>query len=363
MRFALLLFCLSLAARAQVRLLGTISAADEKSLTLRTDKGESVLVMPNPGAKIQKVSPGERDLSKAQAIALSGAQVGDRVLVRGAAVEGGGVLADSVIVMTARDIATRHDAERQLWRDRGVFGVVEGVDGQQIKLRVRAAAETRTYLIAAGSATDFRRYAPDSVKFSDAVPSKITEIQKGDQLRALGEKDDAAGKVNAERIVFGSFRTVTGKIASVDGTAGVIEIEDLEKKTRLIIRTTADSQLKKFGMRPGGFPGGAPPAGPGGFRGPGGLRPGGPPDIANMLERMPPAKASELTPGDTVIVSSTRGAKPGELTAIMLVAGAEPLLNMLAATQTASQRARGDLSIGGGGMSDGGLSGMISMVP
>jgi hypothetical protein len=353
MRSLLVLLGLSLSLQAQVRLLGTVSAADEKSVTVRTDKGESVLVMPDEKAKIRKVAPGERDLSKAQAIALSDVKTGDRILVRGAAVEGGGVLADSLVLMTAREIEQKHDAERRLWRERGVFGVVEQVDGGQIKLRTRTGMETKTYTISTEGATDFRRYAPDSVKFSDAVASAIGEIRKGDQLRALGERDDAAAKVKAERIVFGSFRTVAGTIASVDAAAGVIEIRELERKTPLTIRTTADSQLKRFGMRPGG------PA-PGG---PGGLRPGGPPDFTAMLEHMPAVKPSDLTTGDTIIVSSTKGARQNELTAIMLVAGVEPILNMMAASQAAAQRRQGDLSIGSAGMGAGGLDGMISMVP
>jgi hypothetical protein len=82
---------------------------------------------------------------------------------------------------------------------------------------------------------------------------------------------------------------------------------------------------------PGGPPAGARPAG--GWNGQGG--PGGAPgggggrgnfDLQQMLERMPPMPLTELKAGDALIVSSTKGADPGSLTAITLVAGVEPFL-------------------------------------
>ena len=51
--------------------------------------------------------------------------------------------------------------------------------------------------------TTFRRYAPDSVKFSDAKPSSMSELKAGDQARVLGDKTGDA--VTAEVVVSGSF--------------------------------------------------------------------------------------------------------------------------------------------------------------
>ena len=41
---------------------------------------------------------------------------------------------------------------------------------------------------------------------------------------------------------------------------------------------------------------------------------------------MPPLSLSELKPGDAVIAVSTAGANPSEATAIVLLAGVEPIL-------------------------------------
>ena len=66
------------------------------------------------------------------------------------------------------------------------------------------------------------------------------------------------------------------------------------------------------------------------------MRGGRPGDMQQMLERMPAIKLEDLKPGDAIIVSSTEGADPTQVTAITLVAGVEPILS---ATPGGSQRA------------------------
>ncbi len=83
----------------------------------------------------------------------------------------------------------------------------------------------------------------------------------------------------------------------------------------------------------GGAPraGGAPPAGgTSGARAygePGGGPGGGPHDFQQMLEHTPALTLGELKPGDALIAVSTKGAKPSEVTAIILLAGVEPILS------------------------------------
>ena len=66
----------------------------------------------------------------------------------------------------------------------------------------------------------FRRYAPDSVKFADALPSSFAELKVGDQLRSLGNKDAAGTRVEAETIVFGSFVMAGGPVTAIDPRRG-----------------------------------------------------------------------------------------------------------------------------------------------
>ena len=60
---------------------------------------------------------------------------------------------------------------------------------------------------------------------------------------------------------------------------------------------------------------------------------GGGMNIQDMLERLPTTTLADVKVGDTIIVSSTKGADPTRVTAITLISGADTLLNMLAARQ------------------------------
>lgn len=60
---------------------------------------------------------------------------------------------------------------------------------------------------------------------------------------------------------------------------------------------------------------------------------GGGMNMADLLERVPTISLSELKVGDTIIMSSLQSSEPAQLTAISLVAGIEPLLQMMAARQ------------------------------
>ena len=73
-----------------------------------------------------------------------------------------------------------------------------------------------------------------------------------------------------------------------------------------------------------------------------------------MIERLPALKLDDLKPGDAIIVSSTEGADPSQVTAITLVAGVEPILT--AAPGGSSQRAAmlGSWNLDMGGAAAGG---------
>ena len=86
-------------------------------------------------------------------------------------------------------------------------------------------------------------------------------------------------------------------------------------------------------------------------------RPGGAPDFAQMIERMPTTQIDALKPGEAVVVSSTKGAKRDEVTAIMLLSNAEMLLRMASAQQSGRNGAQGGMQSQGLGMGMGGMNG------
>ena len=339
----------------------TIDAAT-KQLTIKTDAGSMVTVVLNDKTIYKKLAPGEQTLTNATDVTLAELAEGDRIMARGTvSADRTTVPAVMVIVMTKGDLTKKQEAERAEWRRRGILGVITALkpDTNEITISNRTMAGTQTVVLPVSDKTELRRYAPDSIKFSDAQPSKFNELKVGDQLRALGDRGQDPLRFTPEKVVTGSFRTVGGVVTAVDPATGEIKINELEKKTPLTIVIKQDAVLRRFTGPggpggPGGAPGGpggapgagAPPAqggqqpqagarpqgGAGGPGGPGAGGPGGRPgfNINEMLERLPTISVADVKVGDTIVVSSTQGVDPTRLTAISLVAGADRLLAMLA---------------------------------
>ena len=80
--------------------------------------------------------------------------------------------------------------------------------------------------------------------------------------------------------------------------------------------------------------------------------PGGGPTLAQMVEMMPAGTLEDVKPGQTVIVSSTKGATSDRVTGIMLLANAEMLVRM-ATAQAGGGAAAGNRPSGAGGVPPG----------
>lgn len=338
---------------------GTVSAikAESAEIEVKPDRGDAVSLKLTTATQVLRVPPGEKDLKKAEPIQATEVAPGDRVLVN---LGPGAFEARRVVVMSSSDIAKRNAADTADWTRRGVSGIVAAKTGNEITLRKRSFQGESKLTVTVSGQTSFRRYAPDSVKFADAKSSGLNEINVGDQLRARGEKSEDGLKVNATEVVFGTFVTKAGQIAAVNVEGKEITIKDMATAQPLVIRLTADSQLKKMpdfaGMMGAGAAGGQQVGGPPmAGRAPG--APGGGPDLSQMLEHMPPAKLEDLKPGDTVVVSSTKGASSGQVTAIMMVANAGMLVRM-ASVQPGAGGAPGAGSRPGAGMGGMGMGGM-----
>jgi len=280
--------------------------------------------------------------------------------------------------MSSVDITKRNEADRADWDKRGIAGVVTAKKGNDITLKVRSAQGEVQATVTVSDKTSYRRYAPDSVKFAEAKVSKLDEVNLGDQLRTRGQKSEDGLKVTADDVVFGTFLTKAGSITAINAEAKEITVKELGTNKPLVIKLTADSQLKQMpnmpampGGSPGGAPGAVPGGAPGGGRGaapgpgaPGGAQtPGGPPrampDIGQMIERLPPTKLEDLKPGTTIVVSSTKGAKEDQFTAITLLANADMLIRM-ATMMSAGGAARPPGMGAGAGPS---LSGLAMDIP
>ena len=371
------LISLVLAAAAfsqQARVLGTVQSA-VPTLEVKTDKGEVLKVGLTDKATIRKVAPGAKDLSGAQTVSLDDLAAGDRVLLRGAQT-GTDFSAESIILMSSREITQKNQAETAEWTKRGISGLVDKVDpaSNSITVMVRATEGTKPVKVTVAEKTDVKRYAKDSVKYSSAQASKLTEIKKGDQLRAMGVKSEDGASVAAERIIYGTFRSAAGVITAINAETKEVTVKDWQSSKPMMIQLSADTTVKKMpnfggmgggmggppgGGRPQGMPAGGPPGGMGGMRTPGGF------DPSQMIERLPAGSFADLAVGDTLMIASTPTDKPVRLVAITVVGGAERILAMLAAQAQAGAAgaAAGAMRGGMGGMGGGagGLDAIMGM--
>jgi len=308
------IFLISLAGFGQTSstksVLGTVASLnkDANALEVKPDNGTAVAVKLLTNTAVQRIAPGETNLSKATAIAVSDINRGDRVLVT---IGSNGTDALRVIVISATDIAKRDDADRQDWSKRGISGVVAAKNGSQILLqKVKTPSGEIQPSISTSDKTKFRRYSPDSVKFADATPSKLEEISAGDQIRARGEKSADGTKVEAEELIFGTFLTKAGSVTSIDVAAKEITLKEIGSGKTIAIKISPDSTIKQM------------PASPADGRGP---APAGA-NLEQIIERLPTAKFEDIKTGTSVIVSSTKGSDADKVTAIMIVANADALI-------------------------------------
>ncbi len=367
---AILLILLPTAAQGQAptpkSFVGTVAGLrpDTAEIEVRSDAGQQVIGKITGDTIAQRIAPGEKDLKNADMVKVTDVAPGDRVLVT---FEPGTTMVRRIVVMSAVDIAKRHEADRDDWQKRGVAGIVAAKSGNRITLKTRNLTGEVESIVTVDDRTRFKRYAPDSVKFSDARASKLAEVSVGDQLRARGEKNGDGLKLAAEEVVFGTFLVNAGTISVVHAESKEFTLKELGSNRSLTVVLTADSQLKQMFALPPGMMGGAPrsgmPIGAPATGGRGGMM-SGPPrggfDINQMLEHMPAVKPEDIKRGSTVVVSSTKGATSDQLTAIMVISNADMLIRMASMMSGSSRGAQSAGGMGGPGLGGPGMGGMSS---
>jgi len=380
---------LSLALAAQTPSAGTklvsgeVTAVDAsaKQFKVKADDGVNYTITLQDGTSFLRMPFGEKDQKKATKIEFSDIAAGDRLIARGSLAEDTKtVTVRTVIVMSKDDVAKKQQQDHADWQKRGVAGTITSVNPNSKEITVNVHGRDSKPLVIEAGKTSFRRYAPESVRFADTKPSSFAELQVGDTVRALGDKNDDGSRLTAEELVSGTFQTIAGTVISVNTATGEVQLMDLKTKKPVTVRTNQSSMLRRLeertatmlarrmnppadgGGSPGGAPAGGPPAGgnprtldgpravgaPGapGLGGPGGGMRGGNFDLQAILERSPQLALTELKKGDALIVSSTKGADGSSMTAISLVAGVEPFL--AAAPRRAGQVDLGSWSLGMG---------------
>jgi Domain of unknown function (DUF5666) len=375
---------------AVARSIGTIKAIQGNRITLAPDSGPAITVAVQDSTRMLRVEPGQKTLQGASPVRLEDLQVGDRILVRGTpSADATSITASSILLMKKSDIQQKQQEEEREWQKNGVGGLVKSVDANTgaIVISTGAGPTAKTVTINTSKATVLRRYAANSVKFSDSTPGTFDQIKPGDQLRALGTRSADGSTLEAKEVVSGSFRNIAGTVISVDANANELVVNDLLTKQPVQVKLTADSSIKKLppmmaqmiarrlkgtgagqqgagegnaatetqlgGRSQGESAGGGNPssrrwAGAGG--GPGAS--GGRPDLQQLLNRLPQTSLADLQTSDAVMIVSTENSTGGAVTAITLLSGVEPILTAAPSSSQAASFMSG-WTLGGGGAGGG----------
>ncbi len=367
------------------RILGTVVSVTGDTLAVKTDAGTTVDVTVPGTAKILKTVPGQKTLAGATTLVVTDIQPGDRVLMLA---RGTPPSATVIIVNTSADVAALQQKQREEWQLHGVGGIVKSVDAAGGSVTILSGA--KPVAIHSTPSTIIRRYAPDSVRFSDAQPSTLAAIHPGDQLQARGEKNAAGTELTADEIVTGSFRNIAGLITGTDASKGTFTVKDWMTKKAVTIHVTADSDLRRLDAttaetiaarlraagggqageggghgsawsnqqgrtESGGGTGqghshGQSPEGSGAHANPN----GGGNDLARILAQSPAIHLADLHKGDAVVVVATSGSADSA-TAIRVVSGVRPMLE--ASARGSQNMFSSAWSLGGGSSSDSGAGG------
>lgn len=361
-------------APAAQRIAGIVTAVNPQAnqLSVKNNKGDTLTVSTTDRTQILHAQPGENDPKKWAKMALAEISPDDEAVVifRGSA-DQKPIAASSIVIRTKADLAQLAQKQMDDWKKRGTIGIVTAIDAAAKTITIKVGQKSVT--VQPSDKTEYHRYSLDSAKVSDAKPSTFAEVKTGDELHVLGDKSPDGTSVKAESIYAGIFRQLAATIVSIDAAAGEMKVTDLATKKPLFIRVNSDSTMKKLpdqlaqmlarrygvaaaargGNRgPGDQAGGAGRRGGGGFPGGGagqggGQRGGGGGmDIGQMLDRTPAIPLSDLKPKDAIMVTTTMGSDPTRVTAVMLLAGVEPILT---AAPNSTRDIMSGWNLGGGG--------------
>jgi hypothetical protein len=313
-----------------------------RQILIRTAAGDVTATFA-PQTPFVRVPPGELTLVHAQPITSAEVRVGDIVMARGPVTpDKKSVPARQIVLMSSSAIKEKQEREREDWRRRGVAGRVTAINPttREVTLLARTPAGERPVTLVIADTTVFRRYAPDSVKFDAARPGTFDELKVGEQARALGEKDKDGARLAAEQIVSGSFRMVGGPVLAVDAAKGEVTISDIPTGKPVTVVVNSNSLLRQVPAEVvAALARRTAPAAPasGAGQAPTGQAATGDVDVQEMFDRFPVVTLVNLKPKDLILVSSTVGADPSRVTAILLATGLDPLFSR--PTQQPNRRA------------------------
>jgi hypothetical protein len=322
----------------------TSFTAETRQVVVTTNAGNQVAVTLSDTTEFMRIPPGEKTKDKFVKIAATDFAVGDMVFARGRMAQDQKSLpAREFYVMSKGDIALKRDREREEWKTRGISGTVNAVNAEkkEITIDARTPDGPKPVVVAVTNTTTFRRYAPDSVRFSDAKPGSFDELKTGDQLRALGSKSSDGARFTPAEIVSGAFQTIGGNITEVNVDTKEVKINDVQSNQVVTVVVSKESSMRRITPE---LLAALTPAKPGSSPPPATTKSNN--DLQEMFDQLPSLTLQDLKVGDSILVSSSKSTDASRVTAIAIVNGVGPLLQASQGGRSPAV-ALGAMSLGG----------------
>ena len=310
----------------RARVIGEITSVDLSAgrVTVKSDSGNVASILINGETTVLSVPPGEHSLANARKISINDLHPGDRAYARyGLQADSQIAPARQLVVMSAAHIKKRQDEEKEAWQKRSTSGVVMAlnVKAREITIVSPQRDGIKQIVVSASKVRRFRRYAPESIKFSDARISSFEELRPGDQLRALGEKNADGTALAAEEIISGGFRAIGGTVTSVNGDTGEVRIKLFGNNQPLTLVAGKNSVIRRIpakvatliaqrAVSPNPKKSDAE-------------------DSQEIIERLPTIPVSELKAGDVILTASAMGNDPTRFKAVNVLAGIDGIISAL----------------------------------
>lgn len=301
--------------------------AAEKQIVIKTKEG-NVTASFDDQTQFKGVAPGVESLEQAQPISLAQISAGDVLMARGQVSDDKRtVLAKQIIVMNKTAIAEKQVRDREQWRSNSLAGRVVAVNQQsrEVTVSLRTATGEQSITVNVPEDAAIRRYAANSVKFADALPSSLQEIKAGDQLRILGEKSQDGTHFTAKQVISGSFRILGGPVLQVDRSKSEIVVNDVATQKPVTVVVNANSTLRNVPaelvaslVQKRAQSNSASATG---------ARSQPATDLLEIFDSLPPVTFDELKNGRMLLISATTTSEPSRVNAVLLATGLDPLFS------------------------------------
>lgn len=233
----------------QQNLIGEVVSVDQAGgkIVIQTDAKTSVTITFDDKTAFRRVAPGQTSLANAETINITDIKVGDRVLVPAFKADEQSAVKQIVVMARAAIEQTRIE-EIEKRRARTTVGRITAINAEKkeitIQTRGRGGAETVT--VDASANAKLLRYAPDSLKLSDAVAATFTDLKVGNQIRVLGDRSSEGARIAAEEIISGSINRAVGTVTEINATRGEVVIKNNQTGQTITVSTGKNTTLRRI---------------------------------------------------------------------------------------------------------------------